>query len=347
MTAAAAVGWDLGGAHLKVASLDSRGAVQRVLQLPCALWQGPDQLRRALNEALPAFGAAPVHAVTMTGEMVDYFPSRDAGVTRLLALIQEHLPSDHLKIFSAGQGFLVAHEAAASAASVASANWMASARLVASRVGSALFIDIGSTTTDLVPVSQGEVRSTGRNDAERLVSRELVYTGVVRTPVMALAEAAPFGGDTVPLIPEFFATAADVYRVLGRLPEHADLHPAADGGEKTVTASARRLARMIGHDLEDAPLDGWRQLALWLARAQCRHLDRACDRVAAHGGLADGAALVLAGVGRFLVRDLRFARGRECLEFAALFPGSAASADAISDCAPAVAVAALALSERA
>ena len=60
---------------------------------------------------------------------------------------------------------------------------------------------------------------------------------------------------------ELFATSADLYRVLELLPEGADQHPAADGGPKTVEASARRLARMIGADLADGDPADWRRLA--------------------------------------------------------------------------------------
>ncbi|HKW41168.1 MAG TPA: hypothetical protein VJN39_07965, partial [Gemmatimonadales bacterium] len=83
------IGWDLGGAHLKAARLDGAGTVEHVMQLPCPLWQGIEHLDRALAEVLSAFGAAPLHAVTMTGEMADLFANRTVGVTRLVAALRE------------------------------------------------------------------------------------------------------------------------------------------------------------------------------------------------------------------------------------------------------------------
>ena len=154
-----------------------------------------------------------------------------------------------------------------SPSTIASANWLASATLVARRLGDALFVDLGSTTTDILLLAGGEVRADGMTDRERLATGELVYTGLTRTPVMALAAEAPFAGRWVALMNELFATTADVHRVLGWLPEDADQHPAADGGPKTATASARRLARMVGADLADGGLADWRRLAGWLARA--------------------------------------------------------------------------------
>ena len=181
---------------------------------------------------------------------------------------------------------------------------MASAALVAARQPSAFLIDIGSTTTDLIPVHAGRVQARGKDDASRLVAGELVYTGVVRTPIMALVRRVPFAGKWNPVMAEYFATMADVYRLLGRLPEGADQHPAADGGEKTVEASARRLARMLGRDVDVAMLADWQELAGWLAQVQLRRIGHTVAALWSREQLPDNAPIVSAGVGRFLIPDL-------------------------------------------
>ena len=61
--------------------------------------------------------------------------------------------------------------------SVAAANWAATARAVAMHHPDALLVDIGTTTTDLVPIVGGEVVAVGHTDPERLMSAELLYTG--------------------------------------------------------------------------------------------------------------------------------------------------------------------------
>ena len=81
---------------------------------------------------------------------------------------------------------------------VASANWMASGAVVAGLIPEGLVVDIGSTTTDLIVVRHGAVEAQGDDDGSRLVAGELVYSGVVRTPVMALAPRVPFAGAWVP-----------------------------------------------------------------------------------------------------------------------------------------------------
>jgi probable H4MPT-linked C1 transfer pathway protein len=338
----AVIGWDVGGAHLKAARVAACGAVERVLQLPCPLWQGIEHLEAALAQALPALGSAPVHAVTMTGEMVDLFPDRAEGVARLLGVLKGRLPAAGLRIYAGADGFVALERAPAAVGRIASANWLATATLVAAQTPAALLIDIGSTTTDLVPVRAGRVSARGSDDSGRLVAGELVYTGVVRTPVMAVADRAPFAGEWVPVMAEHFATTADVHRLTGRLPAATDQHPTADGGPKTASGSARRLARMIGRDCDSAPLAAWRQLADWLARAQLGRIEEACDLVLSHAGLPDDAPLVAAGVGRFLVPELGRRLGRPALEFGSLLPAGGADAAYVSDCAPAVAVAWLA-----
>jgi len=334
----AVIGWDLGGAHLKAARLDDTRRVERVVQLPCALWRGLAELERALDAAMSALGPASAHAVTMTGEMVDLFATREDGVACLVTAMRARF-GDGVRFYAGQSGFVSASEAAGMGVRLASANWAASAALVASRIPAALLVDVGSTTTDLVPIRDGRIRAHGRDDASRLVARELVYTGVARTPVMALAAEAPFQGRSVPLIAESFATTADVHRLCGRLPPDADQHPAADGGEKTEAGSARRLARMIGRDAEAAPLADWRGLAGWLAEAQCRRIESACNLVLAREPLPADAPLVAAGAGRFLVAGLAARLGRPCLEFARLLPDAGAEPGRVSDCAPAVAVA--------
>jgi probable H4MPT-linked C1 transfer pathway protein len=156
---------------------------------------------------------------------------------------------------------------------------------------------------------------------------------------MALAPRAPFGGAWAPLMAEHFATTADVYRLTGELPPDADLHPAADGADKTIAGSARRLARMIGRDAEAAPLARWRQLALWFEESQLQHIAAALARALSRGLLDDAAPLLGAGVGRFLVARLALRLRRPYRDFAELIPDASAAAGWASACAPAVAVA--------
>ncbi len=336
------LGWDLGGAHLKAAAVDRRGKVLWVRQLPCPLWLGLEHLDRAVAGVLEEQPGARWHAVTMTGELTDFFKNRAQGVRGILSRFGKHVPVSRTLLYAGMSGFFTPQRAAKNPEAVASANWAASAQLVASRVPDALFVDIGSTTTDIVPICDRKLAVRGHSDYERLACEELVYTGIVRTPVMALADRIPFEGNWIAPMAEDFATAADIYRLTGDLPEGADQLPAADNGGKTVRDSARRLARMIGRDLESAPLFAWRQCAHNLAELQLWKIRQACDRILSRGDVPVKSPLVGAGVGRFLVRKLAAQLDRRYRDFDSLVDTAPDVASWASSCAPAVAVAALA-----
>jgi probable H4MPT-linked C1 transfer pathway protein len=335
-------GLDIGGAHLKVAQAEPDGRVVAALQVPCALWQGLDRLEQALAEAGARLVPTSRVAVTMTGELADLFPDRAEGVACILDVVTMALPEAEHRVWAGRRGFVGPGVARLCTGEVASANWLATATLAARRVGEAVLVDLGSTTTDVLLLAERAVQAEGLTDRQRLASGELVYTGLTRTPLMALARRAPFGGRWVAVMNEHFATTADVYRVLGCLPEAADQHPAADGGAKTVAASARRLARMVGADLKDAGLASWQALAAWLARRQEHLIEDALALQLSRGLVADKAPLIGAGCGRFLVEDLARRLGRPYRDFAALVDATAEALPWVATCAPAVAVALLA-----
>jgi probable H4MPT-linked C1 transfer pathway protein len=336
-----ATGWDLGGAHLKVAQMDRSGRLVAAIQVPCTLWRGLEHLAAALAEVGPRLAPSRRHGVTMTGELVDLFADRSQGVHQLIAAMAGYYAEAELRFYAGEAGLLPGREARDRPQEVASANWHASARFVAERCGSGLLIDIGSTTSDIVPFVAGRVKAVGYTDAERLVAEELVYTGVTRTPVMALADIVPFAGERQRLMAEHFATTADIHRLTGELPADADQHVTADGRGRGAADSARRLARMLGRDLASADITDWRRLARHLAERQRGLLRDAIDRVASRGLIGDGDPLIGAGVGRFLLPDIAARLGRPYRDFADLVTGEASLREWAARAAPAAALAGL------
>jgi (4-(4-[2-(gamma-L-glutamylamino)ethyl]phenoxymethyl)furan-2-yl)methanamine synthase len=340
------IGWDVGGAHVKAACVKN-GRIAEVRQLPCPLWQGLDRLAPVLRTLRSAFGPADLHVATMTGELADIFPDRRTGVLAIVAALVQALPSGTLRLYAGRRGIVAPEVAAAHVEDIASANWHASAA-VAARHGDGLFVDIGSTTTDIVPLRDGAVHTRGYTDAERLGSGELVYTGLTRGFVMALAPRAPFAGSWTTLAAEYFASAADVHRILGTLDENADQMDTADGRPKTAAASRARLARMIGHDAADAGDEDWHRLAAWFAEMQLRQIHDGALLVLSGAGLPPDAPVISAGVGAAIVHRLAGRLGRRCAPFASLL-GVSASTEGINwadACAPAVAVALIAADQR-
>ena len=317
------IGWDVGGAHLKAARAED-GRIVDVVQVPCPLWLGLDRLTAALDMVTARLGAAHRHAVTMTAELADVFPDRTEGVATLAAVLARHLHSTTVRIYGGRAGFLPVEAASAHVDDIASANWHASASLAARFVPDALFVDMGSTTTDIVPLGGGRVRAAGYTDAERLACGELVYTGLTRSFVMALTPRVPIAGVWTTLACEYFANTADVYRILGELPDGADQLPTADDREKTVAASIKRLARMVGRDAASVDQTAWRELASWLAETQLRQIADGAHLVLSRALLSGDAPVIAAGVGRHVVARLAGRLGRH------LQPAAAGDCDAFA-----------------
>jgi probable H4MPT-linked C1 transfer pathway protein len=340
----AVLGWDLGGAHTKAALIGGNDCVESVQQIACPLWQGLDHLDSGITSVMENIGkdSGLTHAITMTGELVDLFPDRDTGVKALIDTMERRFPHTPLTIYAGSAGFLKPETAIEHTHQVASANWLASASWVANRLPEGLLLDVGSTTTDLIPFADKQVLTGDASDHQRLISQGLIYTGVVRTPLMAITNKVPFAGEWVYLMAEHFATSADIYRLNGDLPEAADLLPSADNGEKSIAGSARRLARMLGLDADATDLDGWRKVSQYISEQQLRVLCDACERILSRPGLSASAPLVGAGVGRFLVARICQRLKRPYIGFETLFSSTPGDGSKVAECAPAVAVASLA-----
>jgi (4-(4-[2-(gamma-L-glutamylamino)ethyl]phenoxymethyl)furan-2-yl)methanamine synthase len=303
------LGWDVGGAHLK-ACLMQGGLVMDVAQWACPLWQGMEHLEHALQTARRRWPmpADAWHAVTMTGEMVDLFSEREEGVKRiawqLLRTLRPAGDGARMRLFAGDAGWCDVGEATRHWEHIASANWLATARHAALVFGEGVLIDIGSTTTDLIAFREGRVLGTSRTDAQRLATGELVYQGVVRTPLCALTRRIEWHGQQLNVMNEFFASVADVYRLTGELDAGHDLHPSCDNAPKDLLATRRRLARMIGLDERDGSTADWLAFARAWRAHQVEELGGQLHRVMAAHGLPPDTPYVSAGCGDFLAADV-------------------------------------------
>ena len=331
------VGWDVGGAHLKTALLDKSGTVVAANQRPCPLWQGLGQLDAAFADSLADLPNDARHAVTMTGELVDVFPNRKQGVVAIARACRRHL-GDQARFWT-GDGFVDVAQTERTWRKIASANWLATANLCAQQVPNALMMDMGSTTTDLVAIAKSKVKPQGLDDGDRLISGELVYGGVTRTPVMALGPKIAFQDQLVGVTAEHFATTADLYRLLDK-PIH-DHYPSADGQGKSAEDSARRLARMVGRDFEDFPLETWRELAQALHLRQLDVIETAARQVLKPHKLPAKAPVIGAGQGGFNAQALAQRLNRPYLPIGYLLRFTAAAAEMAETVVTAIAVASL------
>src|SRR5262249_15896244 len=72
------IGWDLGGANVKLARVED-GVVIGAVQVPCRMLPERRKFDEAVAAALPRVSSSAVDAVTMTGELSDVFNDRAGG----------------------------------------------------------------------------------------------------------------------------------------------------------------------------------------------------------------------------------------------------------------------------
>ena len=335
------VGWDIGGANLKAARAED-GRIVAVTQQPCAPHLGLANVEQAIRAANAIMGPADIHAVTMTAELSDAFEDRLRGVASIAAIFTHEIDAPDIVFYAGAAGFVGKADVARAAPAIASANWRASAALVARGRAEALFMDMGSTTTDIVPIRGGVVAAFGEDDAARLACGELVYTGLLRGAPAAGLALAPVDGQWTALVDEQFATMADVHRILDNIPPGADVAPTVDGRARTREASRARLARIVGRDARDGAEGQWDALAAFFARAQMRRIEDQIALIASRDAFVSRAPIVGAGVGRGVIAAWARRTGREFHDFDEFIPATPEARAAASDCAAACAAALLA-----
>jgi probable H4MPT-linked C1 transfer pathway protein len=274
------MGLDIGGANIKVATELGESAA---VFFP--MWQRSDDLAAALVAIAGPFASCDRWAVTMTGEMADVFRDRQAGVAaiaRQTIQAANQVGCKDVQFYCVDGHFLSLEDTLANPDRVASANWHAMALWAARQIDSpALLIDVGSTTTDIIPIAPGTVATESKTDFDRLVAGELVYIGGGRTPVCALVSQLPYRDTVVPVMREVFATTDDCALVLGWAEESPSDRMTCDGQPRTVAASINRLARMIGLDHRSVTLADARTIAQTTANAASSSIAAAIDRHAA------------------------------------------------------------------
>lgn len=293
------LGLDVGGANLKLAGSD--GSLARSVGFP--LWQRRAELEEALRRLLADAPQAPL-AVTMTGELADCYATKAEGVAHILEAVTAAAGARSLRAYAVDGELIPFEQATRCPLLVAAANWHALAAWAARfAAGPTLLIDIGSTTTDLIPLVEGRPAARGRNDPERLVASELVYTGVCRSPVCALVRSLPWRGASCPTAQELFATTRDAYLTSGDLPEDGEDCSTADGRPATRETARDRLARQICADRTMFDEADAQAAAQEIQEAQLARLGIAARNVLSRLP-SPVATVILSGQGEFLARRL-------------------------------------------
>jgi probable H4MPT-linked C1 transfer pathway protein len=310
------LGLDIGGANTKAASAD--GSIAESVYLP--LWRDAplDKVLQRLSETDPeALG------VVITGELADCYQSKAEGIAAIKAAVEEGFGCPIY--FWGVNGFNWRDPG-----ELAAANWSASAALVSKDLGDCLFVDMGSTTTDLIPIKAKPLAAS--TDYGRLAEGELVYTGMLRTSLGSLLRDARLDGRIVPLSPEFFAITADAYLVTGQISPKQYACETPDGFGKDRASALRRLARTVCADVEEIGEASVVAIAKQAIDLQLDILTRAIERQCSEHNMKKVAA---AGIGEKVIALASSRLGYGCICLSERY------SNRISDIFPAYAVARL------
>ena len=290
------LGIDIGGANTKIASDDGR--IVELHYIP--LWKNT-RLPEALIEIAGRLKSEKV-GVVITGELADCFPDKEAGLSYIIDAVNNAFAN---AFFLDSNGVLTQEKIR----SIAAANWMASALLVGKEFGDCIFLDIGSTTTDIIPIKNG-LPLAGKTDFERLKKGELVYSGALRTNIAAILKSVTFGNIGSRISSELFAITADAYTVLGLIKLQNYTCDTPDGAGKTILHAKRRLGRVVCADLSEITDGEIFSIARQVMEAQVNDIkDALCEISKKH----DIRRIVACGIGEFLAKKAAIESGFEII----------------------------------
>lgn len=274
---------DVGGVNIKAASIKV-GEPHRLLGF-CThyfpIWKfGKEKLFDALNQVNKTLGLeCDTVALTMTAELSDAYQTKREGVEHIVDTVQRVYRGKPIYVLNTSGSFLDPESSIKSPLEVAGANWVATAWLAGKLLNSCVMIDVGSTTTDIIPVVKGRVAAKGKTDLERLQSGELVYTGALRTNLAALARRVPVNGVSTPLSAEYFASTGDVHLILKHISEEEFTVETADGRGRSIGEAYARLARIVCADVEMLSKETLDKIAKYLYKVQLKQIVDALKKV--------------------------------------------------------------------
>jgi (4-(4-[2-(gamma-L-glutamylamino)ethyl]phenoxymethyl)furan-2-yl)methanamine synthase len=300
------LGWDIGGVNTKAVRVRLRNGAGPELEsasVPYEIQHDLAALADTLRLLAQRLGAADgwAHAVTMTAELSQAFRTKREGVGAVLDGILAAFPSDLVRVFTVDGRFVDPDEARALPLAVGASNWVATATVAARLAPDAILIDIGTTSTDLIPIVAGRVAARGRTDPARLSTGELVYTGAVRTPVEAIVREVPLWDGRASVSAEAFATSGDAHVWLGTLAPDDYTAPTSDRRPVSREASGERLARVVCGDrdmLDEAAIDA---IARAVVEAQMEQVVNGIRLV--RGAFPTLRTAVVTGLGEFIAAE--------------------------------------------
>ena len=269
-------GFDIGGANTDLAIIDFEGDEIKSMEVDFAylpMWSNNDDLSRVLIELIEKI--CPVSeidavGISMTAELVDAYDTKKEGVLDVVKKCEETFgcPIAYVGI----DGMLSKEEIMETPLKAAAANWIATVQIATLISDNCIFIDTGSTTTDIIPIKDGKECAIGKSDFERSATGELVYTGTLRTNLASFLDKVELNGKEYRIASELFAQTADVYTVLDLIKPEDYVCDTFDGDGKSKVECAQRIARVVCADLDMLSMDDIVELSKFIHKKQIEQI---------------------------------------------------------------------------
>lgn len=279
------IGWDIGGANTKATFIRTKNGCVEELKTTSEyfpVWKDPAKLSTVLlklKEKLSGTAKLDCMGLTMTAELSDAYQTKREGVNHILTCAAEAFVDVPVFVLDVDARLQPIDTAKSEPLRVAAANWVATGWLVSQLIKTCVIIDVGSTSTSIIPVVDGRIVAAGKNDLEKLMNGELVYTGSLRTNVAAIVSSVPLRDGTARVSSELFAQSGDVHLVLGNIKEEDYTTETADGRGKTRREAMARLARVVCADIEMLTEQEIVQIARYVYNKQTEQVAEALSQV--------------------------------------------------------------------
>jgi probable H4MPT-linked C1 transfer pathway protein len=251
------LGLDIGGANTKASFIKSQDAIMQELRTAIEyfpIWKsGKDQLAKVLEKLKKdVVGSTALDGVgvTITAELSDAYMTKKEGINHVLDCVTEVFGDVPTFVLDVEANLLPVKDAQREPLKVASANWAATGWMVSQLIDNCIVVDVGSTTTSIIPVINGKIAAEGRTDLDKLQNGELVYSGSLRTNVATIVDGIPVRGRVARVSSELFAQSGDVHLILGNIGEEEYTTETCDGRGKTRREALARLARVVCADAD-------------------------------------------------------------------------------------------------
>ncbi|MEM2933922.1 MAG: hydantoinase/oxoprolinase family protein [Halobacteria archaeon] len=299
------LGLDIGGANIKLSLVEyEKGAIKAEnYSVYFPIWRKRDELPSKLKQIynkMKIDGEIRAIGVTTTAELSDVYPTKREGIEHVLRSVEKALPFAPIYVLDVKGKLRSIPEAVKDPLKIASVNWVATAYVLSKKLPSCILVDVGSTTTDIIPIVNGNIKAKGKTDLDRLISSELVYTGALRSNVAAIVRRIPIKGSLAGVSSEYFSITGDVNLILGKIKKRDYSCETPDGRGKTVREAMARLARVICADLEMLSREEVKAMARYIYEEQVWLVANSLSKVRKP---YKQFPIVITGLGKFIARD--------------------------------------------